>query len=375
MEDYDNYESDSSSVSSFESENLKGRGRRGRPRKYKGKAMTGAAMTGAGATGAGFLSDLGIPIISNLAGAVGLGRRGRPRKHKGMGATGAAMAGAGATGAGFLSDLGIPVVSQLAGAIGLGKRKYKGRAMTGAGATGAGFLSDLGIPIISNIAGAIGLGKNGKPVFVPHGGAFSGAAFTGGEGRSLPRSASQNMLNQRYQLAKFRASQMPEGGVKKGGYVHRPAHYRGVGAGATGAGEYADDYMGGAFTGGMTRKLLGRPVGSGRRRGRGKMEDEESENEVDGEGFWDDFKQGFMSVVKPVAGIAKSALPLLGPEGMAASGVLNAVGLGKRGRKPKRAMKAHDGRKARAEIVKQVMRQRGVSLAEASKIVKNEGLY
>ena len=34
-----------------------------------------------------------------------------------------------------------------------------------------------------------------------------------------------------------------------------------------------------------------------------------------------------------------------------------------------------DGRKARAEIVKKVMKQRGVSMIEASKIVKSEGLY
>jgi hypothetical protein len=36
---------------------------------------------------------------------------------------------------------------------------------------------------------------------------------------------------------------------------------------------------------------------------------------------------------------------------------------------------AGDARKKRAEIVKKVMKQRGVSLAEASKIVKSEGLY
>jgi hypothetical protein len=49
-----------------------------------------------------------------------------------------------------------------------------------------------------------------------------------------------------------------------------------------------------------------------------------------GAGFFDDFKRGFMSVVSPVAGIAKSVLPMMGPEGMAASGVMNAIGLGKR---------------------------------------------
>jgi hypothetical protein len=81
--------------------------------------------------GGGFLSDLGIPIISNLAGAVGLGRR---RRGRGTGAgTGAGMdgmgTGAGMEGGGFLSDLGIPIISNLAGAIGLGKKR---RAPAGA---------------------------------------------------------------------------------------------------------------------------------------------------------------------------------------------------------------------------------------------------
>jgi hypothetical protein len=48
-----------------------------------------------------------------------------------------------------------------------------------------------------------------------------------------------------------------------------------------------------------------------------------------GAGFFDDFGRGFMSVIRPAAGIAKAVAPLLGPEGMAASGVLNAVGLGR----------------------------------------------
>jgi hypothetical protein len=170
-----------------------------------------------------------------------------------------------------------------------------------------------------------------------------------------------------------------------------------------------------------------------------------------GAGFWDDFKSGFMSVVRPVAGVAKSLLPLAGPEGMAASGVMGALGLGKK-RRGKGATGAgatgagrkrggrnttfpggaavsatemegsgllgqdghgqyqgsgflsdlgipiisnlagaiglgHEqsgcgatgagkgGRSARAAIVKKVMADRGVSMIEASKIVKSEGLY
>jgi hypothetical protein len=38
-------------------------------------------------------------------------------------------------------------------------------------------------------------------------------------------------------------------------------------------------------------------------------------------------------------------------------------------------MGSGDGRKARAEIVKKIMKERGVKMIEASKIVKAEGLY
>ena len=48
-----------------------------------------------------------------------------------------------------------------------------------------------------------------------------------------------------------------------------------------------------------------------------------------GAGWWDDFKSGFNSVISPVAGVAKGLLPLLGPEGTAASGVIGALGYGK----------------------------------------------
>ena len=160
-----------------------------------------------------------------------------------------------------------------------------------------------------------------------------------------------------------------------------------------------------------------------------------------GAGFFDDFKQGFMSVVGPVAGIAKSVLPMLGPKGMAASGVLGALGLGKPrrgrgkltlthggatnsdtgaydgkgtgagrerddmamirqgggflsdlgipvisnsagmagrgtgGRRRRAPAGANDGRRARAEIVKRVMADKGLSMIAASQYVKAHNLY
>ncbi len=97
-----------------------------------------------------------------------------------------------------------------------------------------------------------------------------------------------------------------------------------------------------------------------------------------GAGFFDDFAKGFMSVVRPVANVA-SFLP--GPAGMVGKVV---SGFGKTGAGyPSGAYEGQgmegcgkvDGRKARAEVVKRVMKERGVSMVEASKIVKAEGLY
>ena len=256
---------------------------------------------------------------------------------------------------------------------------------------GGGFLSDLGIPVISNLAGAIGLGHpDGRVV---------GAGTKKGQRRKTARLA-----------------------------------YEGMG---TGAG-----------TGGMSEATqmglhLGRHL-----------------HQLHGAGFFDDFKKGFMSVISPVAGVAKSLLPLAGPEGMAASGVLNAIGLGKQrrrgrgkltithggatnsdtgayygkgresddmammgmgtgagllgqdghgirqgggflsdlgipvisnlagaiglghggdgtgaGRRRRAPAGPSDGRRKRAEVVKKVMAEKGLSMIEASKFVKAHGLY
>jgi hypothetical protein len=81
--------------------------------------------------------------------------------------------------------------------------------------------------------------------------------------------------------------------------------------------------MVGAGTGGRKKKGMSEATQMGLHLGKHL-------HSLHGAGFWSDFGDGFMSVIRPVAGIAKSVAPLLGPEGMAASGVLNAVGLGRR---------------------------------------------
>ena len=53
-------------------------------------------------------------------------------------------------------------------------------------------------------------------------------------------------------------------------------------------------------------------------------------DDIRGGGWWDDFKSGFMSVIKPVASVAKTVLPFVAPvAGSVASAGLSAIGLGK----------------------------------------------
>ena len=268
--------------------------------------MMGRGVSGGAMTGGGFLSDLGIPIISNIAGAIGLGH---PRRGRGVAGAGGAdseyyyhsppFVGAGVTGG-----------RRRGGAMTGGA--MTGGMVTGGAMTGGGFLSDLGIPIVSQLAGAIGLGKGRRR----RGGAMTGGALLGQDGHGV------------YHGGAMTGGAVAGAGTRKG-QVRRTARRA---------------YEGGAMTGGG----------------------------VAGAGFWDDFKQGFNSVVAPVASIAKPLLSLAGPEGRVASMGLSALGYGKQ-----RRAKAgpNDGRRKRAEIVRRVMAERGVSMIEASKIVKAEGLY
>lgn len=125
---------------------------------------------------------------------------------------------------------------------------------------GGGFLSDLGIPILSPLAGAIGLG--------------TGAGMLGQDGHGQRQVGAGTHKGQKRKTAR----RAYEGGMSE----------------ATKMGLHLGKHL----------------------------------HSLHGAGFFDDFKKGFMSVIGPVAGVAKSVLPLLGPEGMAASGVLGAVGLG-----------------------------------------------
>jgi len=92
------------------------------------------------------------------------------------------------------------------------------------------------------------------------------------------------------------------------------------------------------------------------------------------------------TVLAPVINAASSAFGAPGVGTAISSGLNTAegvnqgaksIGLGRRcgGKKRRAPAGASDGRRARADIVRRVMAERGVKMIEASKIVKAEGLY
>lgn len=103
------------------------------------------------------------------------------------------------------------------------------------------------------------------------------------------------------------------------------------------------------------RKLkTGKGYTGSRMVGKGKSKKELIEEmDLEGGSFWDDFKEGFDYVMKPATSVAKAFIP-------GASPVLGLLGYGKR--------------QKRNELVRKIMRERGVSLGEASKIIKQEKL-
>ena len=202
-------------------------------------------------------------------------------------------------------------------------------------------------------------------------------------------------------------------------YQHHLNKLKGSGGFASGmdasGGEEESDGIEG-ITGGMLSRPIGGAIRDGQHKYKKTSKSKIDEIEQEGGNFFSDFGKGFMSVVKPVAGIAKQVLKVI-PDKRAqmAGAVLDGIGAGKKKRgRPAGTKKVHlipksemhsssmsgmghsgggesgggrsgggesgggrsgGGRSVRAGIVKDVMKKRGVSMIEASKIVKAEGLY
>jgi hypothetical protein len=132
-------------------------------------------------------------------------------------------------------------------------------------------------------------------------------------------------------------------------------------------------------------------IGMGRQYGMGVMEMDKDAKDLVGAGFFKDFGKGFVDGLKMVAKVAKPVLSLVPhPAAQAASKALGAVGLGKGkkllgrtqmkeedlegGRKHRAKAGAGDKRKRRGQLISKLMKEKGMSLGEASKHIKQHNL-
>jgi hypothetical protein len=123
-----------------------------------------------------------------------------------------------------------------------------------------------------------------------------------------------------------------------------------------------------------------------------KCKCEQSGQNLEGAGFFDDLWKGIKKVAKPIASVAKTGLSLLPiPQAQMAASALDALGAGKKRGRPskmkggklipvenmKSSSMAGQGKpkNKRIEIVKNIMKEKGLSMIEASKYVKANNLY
>lgn len=95
---------------------------------------------------------------------------------------------------------------------------------------------------------------------------------------------------------------------------------------------------------------------------------------MEGAGWFDKIKAAASSVVNQIAADPLAAAQQAYKVGKTGYDLYNKV-QGKGGKKKRAPAGPHDGRRARAEIVKKVMREKGMKMIEASKYVKAHGLY
>lgn len=92
-----------------------------------------------------------------------------------------------------------------------------------------------------------------------------------------------------------------------------------------------------------------------------------------GGNFWGDFKKGFDTVMKPAGKVFKKVAPIVGgPGGALAAEAVDALGYGSKPKKQKRKQSAK--MKRRGEMIKMLMNEEGMTLPEASRYIKNNNL-
>jgi hypothetical protein len=245
----------------------------------------------------------------------------------------------GCKGAGFISDLGIPVVSGLAGMFGLGATGGASGTVEGTfrdtgfektdgakGVEGAGFISDLGIPLVSGLAGMFGLGQTGGKKRGRK--SKMGKSLTGGMIMRQPIKVPDFELNN---AIVQRAQNIPKGEPEQKVVLKSQMK----GSDLSGFGKRDNTFL---------MKLKQKKM-NGKKFTKAEMARlEKMKPRLEGMGFWSDFADGFMSVVKPVASVVKNVTGLIPhPYAQTASGVLSALGAGKSGGKRGRPKKMSGG--------------------------------
>ena len=323
----------------------------------------------------------------------------------------------GMKGAGFFGDLGIPIVSDVAGMFGLGKNETCGGLRTGE-YEGEGRFSDLGHSVsdmlpsnfsslghtVSDIAGMFGLGKLSaaekkalKSVLAKHemdGGMKGG--FLGMAMLALPLISKLLGAGKMSQEAHDAMKEMIEdheekyhSGKMKGGFLGMamlalPLISKLLGAGhmTKGAADQLKKMFKKGEMSGAGHMPMGRVVGAGHcdggRMGEpvpyGRPQRPVMELMDGGMSFGELLKRlptgrqadfsnvGYAPLPKPPIGKTTEEFEAMAKKMLGKGKVKRVVGAG-------------DGRRKRAEVVRKVMAEKGMKMIEASKYVKEHGLY
>jgi hypothetical protein len=346
----------------------------------------------------------------------------------------------GMCGAGFFGDLGIPIVSDVAGMFGLGKNEVCGGLRTGE-YEGEGRFSDLGHSVsdmlpsnfsslghsVSDIAGMFGLGKLSaaekkalKSVLAKH--EMDGKGAVSDIGHKLSDMLPENYSQFGHTVSNLANKYLGLGKPMKGGFLGMAMLALPLISKLLGAGKMSQEahdamkemiedhekkYHSGKMKGGfmglamMALPLISKLLGAGHMtKGAAdqlkkmmKKGDMEGSGRAVGAGHCDGGRMGPVPYGRPQrpvmelmdGGMRMGPMPVAGPGGInydhapkhdyegnpvdKYGNVMKAKG------KVKRVVGAGDGRRKRAEVVRKVMADKGMKMIEASKYVKEHGLY
>jgi vacuolar-type H+-ATPase subunit H len=329
---------------SFMDTGYSGYGKSGGVKRYRKKTMSGN----------GFISSLGIPVISGLAGMFGLGKSGGGKSGGGKsggasccGCQNSRCMGCGKSGGSYTG---------YAGNVPISGGKKKGRGIVSSIKSLLGFKSKSPaqgiaqhvvsrvadrVPALARARDVVGMVRSARQQFRPAVSEARDRVYREVEDRVVPavhraRANARNVMAEGERRVRSEVAKAVQEGRSKVKNVSDRA-----------------------------RKQVKKVVRQTRR-----MVEPEYLNEYEDEDYAEELGSGRSGGGKSGGGVTGGRLV---PRANLPS---SSMGGGARKRKaPKKAVGATDGRKVRAQVVKKVMMEHGMSLPEASKYVKVNGLY